>query len=223
MPPFTSPLYPCTLPVSSPGMDNVEANGMVHLYNDLRRIYTEYNKVDATLKRQIVHKYDGIYLVSVDDYMVGFANVTALDLLLHLVATYGHITPTELTSNYNLMTAPNDTQNLVETLFKKIDNGVLYAQAIQHPYHEAHYVNIAFIFILNTGDRPEAIRERKRRTIENQMWAQFNILFANVHCEHRLIKMTASQAGFNQPRIAVGKLSGLDFSRETSAALAKRD
>jgi hypothetical protein len=114
-------------PHHRPGMDNVEGKGMVRLHNELRRIYMEYNNVDTTLKSHIVQQYDGVYLAAVEDYMVGFFNVSALDLLLNSGATYGHITPTELASNYNLTTAPFDMQDLVETLFMQINKGVGYA------------------------------------------------------------------------------------------------
>jgi hypothetical protein len=124
--------------------------------------------VDAALKLQIVQQYDDMYLTAVEDYMVDFANVSALDLLLNLGATYGHITPTELARNYNLMTGTYDMQDPVETPFTHIDKGVWYALAGQQPYREAQYVITAFLLILNTGALPEAIREWQRRTIVNQ-------------------------------------------------------
>jgi hypothetical protein len=39
--PIIAPLEPCTLSIIAPGMDNVEAKGMLHLHNELRRIYME--------------------------------------------------------------------------------------------------------------------------------------------------------------------------------------
>jgi hypothetical protein len=104
--------------------------------------------------------------------VVGYANVSVLDLLLHLGATYGHITPAELASNCNPMITPYDMQDPVETLFYQIDKGVHLAEAGQHPYNDAQYVNIAFILIFNTGSLPEAIREWQRRTLANQTWPQ---------------------------------------------------
>jgi hypothetical protein len=57
--------------------------------------------------------------------MVGFAYNPVLDLLLHVGATYGHITPIELASNYNIMiSTPYGMHAPVETLFSQIDKGV---------------------------------------------------------------------------------------------------
>jgi hypothetical protein len=47
------------------------------------------------------------------------------------------------------MTAPINFQDTIETLFKQIEDGVLYAKAGMQPYMEAQYVNIAFLLILN--------------------------------------------------------------------------
>jgi hypothetical protein len=98
------------LPVIAPGMDNVEANGVVRLHNELHSIYTEYNHVDAALKHKIISQYDGMYLAALEEYMVGFANVSVLDLLPYLGAAYGQTNPTGLASNYNLMTTPYGMQ-----------------------------------------------------------------------------------------------------------------
>jgi hypothetical protein len=44
-------------------------------------------------------QYDGMYITTFEDYTVGFANVSALDILLRVGATNGHINPTALVSN----------------------------------------------------------------------------------------------------------------------------
>jgi hypothetical protein len=51
-----------------------------------------------------------MYLAALEEYMVEFANVSVLDLLPYVGAAYGQIAPTDLASNYNLMTTPYDTQ-----------------------------------------------------------------------------------------------------------------
>jgi hypothetical protein len=57
------------------------------------------------------------------------------------------------------MTAPINFQDPIETLFKHIEDGVLYANAGMQPYTEAHYGNIAFLVILNTDAIPDVCRE----------------------------------------------------------------
>jgi hypothetical protein len=54
------------------------------------------------------------------------------------------------------MTAPINFQDPIEMMFKHIDDGVRYDNAIMQPYMEAQYVNIAFLLILQTGAVPDA-------------------------------------------------------------------
>jgi hypothetical protein len=62
------------------------------------------------------------------------------------------------------MTAPINFQVPIETLFKKIEYGVRYANADM----DAQYVNIAFLLILNTCSIPDACRDWQHRTPVSQ-------------------------------------------------------
>jgi hypothetical protein len=121
---------------------------------------------------------------------------------MHLKQTYGFINPTQLVDNYNKMTAPINFQDPIETLLKKIENGVHYANAGMQPYIEAHYVNISFLLILNTGDIPDACRYWQRRNPVNQTWAYFRREFARAQGEQRIISSTASGAGYHTANVA---------------------
>jgi hypothetical protein len=92
---------------------------------------------------------------------------------MHLKQPYGFINPTQLAENYNKMTAPIKFQDTIETLFKKNEDCVRYANAGMQPYMEAQYVNIAFLPILNTGAIHDACRDWQSRTPVNQTWADF--------------------------------------------------
>jgi hypothetical protein len=136
-----------------------------HLHKPHQRI--------SSPKKLILEAYDNMYTSQLEDYLLQYANRSALEILMHLKHTYGFINPTQLAENYNKMTAPINFQDLIETLFKKIEDGVGYANAGAQPYMEAQYVNIAFLLILNTGAIPDACRDWQRRTPMNQTWADF--------------------------------------------------
>jgi hypothetical protein len=124
-------------------------------------------------QKLILEAYDNMYTFQLEDYLLQYANLSALDILMHLKQTHDFINPTQLANNYNKMTAPINFQDQVETLFKKIEDGVRYANAGTQPYMEAQYVNIAFLLILNTGSIPDACRDWQRRTPMTQTWADF--------------------------------------------------
>jgi hypothetical protein len=109
---------------------------------------------------------------------------------MYLKQIYGFINPTQLADNYNKMTAPINFQDPIETMFKQIDDDVCYAKAGMQPYMEAQYVNIAFLFILNTGATPDACKEWQCRTPVNQTVADCQREFARAQREQRIISVT---------------------------------
>jgi hypothetical protein len=121
---------------------------------------------------------------------------------MHLKQTYGFINPTQLAENYNKMMGPINFQDPIETLFKQIEDCVLYANAGMQPYMEAQYVNIAFLLILNTGAIPDACREWQLCTPVNQTWADFQRELARAQREQRIIYSTVSGAGYHTSNVA---------------------
>jgi hypothetical protein len=67
---------------------------------------------------------------------------------------------------------------------------------------EAHYVNIAFLLILNTGVIPDACRDWQRPTQVNQTWADFRRESARAQREKRIISSTDSGAGYHTANVA---------------------
>jgi hypothetical protein len=56
-----------------------------------------------------------------------YVDVTARELVQYIIHTYSRIDPTQLADCYTKMTRPYDLQDLIETLFTQIDDGVRYA------------------------------------------------------------------------------------------------
>jgi hypothetical protein len=121
---------------------------------------------------------------------------------VHLRITYSLINPTQLADNYNKMTASTSFQDPIETLFKQIEDGVRYANAGMQPYMEAHYVNIAFLLVINTGVVPDDCTDWQWHTWVNQTWAQFRTEFARAQCEHRIISIMASGSSYHTANVA---------------------
>jgi hypothetical protein len=69
-------------------------------------IYTSRINVDQALKKLILESYDNMYTSKLEDYLLQYANRSALEILMHLKQTYGFINPTQLADNYNKMMAP---------------------------------------------------------------------------------------------------------------------
>jgi hypothetical protein len=172
------PFNPNAIPIIPPGTNDLDAAQLARMHDECRRIYTNRINVDQALKKLILEAYDNMYTSQLEDYIVQYANRSALEILMHLKQTYGFINPTQLAENYNKMTAPINFQDPIETLFKQIEDGVRYANEGMQPCMEAQFVNIAFLLILNSGAIPDACRYWQHRTPFNQTWADFRKEFA---------------------------------------------
>jgi hypothetical protein len=200
--PWVEPFNPNSITIIPPGTNAVDTVQLARMHAECRRIYTNRINLDQVLKRIILEAYANIYTSQLKDYILQYASLSALEILMHLKQTYGFINPTQLAENYNKMTANINFQDPIETLFKHIEDGMHYANACMQPYTEAQYVNIAFLLILNTGAIPDACRDWQRRTPVNQTLDDFRRKFARAQREQHIISSTASGAGYHTENVA---------------------
>jgi hypothetical protein len=76
--------------------------------------------VQHDLKKHIISVFEPMYLGILNDYMVGYANISARDMLDHPFKTYGNITVVDLEINFENMRRAWDPQQSVEFLFKQL-------------------------------------------------------------------------------------------------------
>jgi hypothetical protein len=77
--------------------------------------------VQQALKKQIISVFEPMYFDVLNDNMVGFANISARDMLDHLFGTYGNITAVDLEINFEHMSEhgiPNNPLNTCSSRFK---------------------------------------------------------------------------------------------------------
>jgi hypothetical protein len=115
--PWVEPYNPNAIPIIPPGTNAVDAAQIAPMHNELCRIYTNIINVDQALKRIILESYDTMYTSQLEDYLLQYANLSSLEILMHLKQTYGFINPTQLAEKYNKMTAPVNFQDPIGTLF----------------------------------------------------------------------------------------------------------
>jgi hypothetical protein len=90
-----------------------------HVWEEDVQTYRTYPSVQQALKKQIISVFEPMYLDILNDNMVGYANISARDMLDHLFETYGNITAVDLEINFEHKRRAWDPQQPVETLFKQ--------------------------------------------------------------------------------------------------------
>jgi hypothetical protein len=105
-----------------------------HIWEADVQTYRTCTSVQQALKKQIISVFEPMYLDILNDNMVGYANISARDMLDHLFETYGIITAVDLEINFEHMRRAWDPQQPAETLFKHIQDCANYSEAGGHPH-----------------------------------------------------------------------------------------
>jgi hypothetical protein len=74
-----------------------------HVWEEDIKTYRTYTFVQQALKKKIISVFEPVYSDVLNNNMVGFANISARDMLDHLFSTYGNITAVDLEINFEHM------------------------------------------------------------------------------------------------------------------------
>jgi hypothetical protein len=192
-----------------------------HIWEEDVQTYRTCTSVQQALKKQIISVFEPMYLDILNDNMVGYANISARDMLDHLFETYGNITAVDLEINFEHMRWAWDPQQPVESLFKQIQDCACYCEAggvlIGHPQQ----INVGYAKIFATGHFMSACCQwNEKHTIE-KTWTQFKSHFAAAHRQHKQMQgESAATAGYHSANANVTHNED-QMDEATIGALAK--
>jgi hypothetical protein len=175
-----------------------------HIWEEDVQTFRTCTSVQQALKKQIISVFEPMYLDILNEIMVGYANISARDMLDHLFETYGNITAVNLKINFEHMRRAWYPQQPVESLLKQIQDCANYSDAggilIGHPQQ----INVGNANIFATGHFMSACRRwNEKHTIEKS-WTQFKSHFAAAHRQHKQMQgESAATAGYHSANTAV--------------------
>jgi hypothetical protein len=85
--PWVEPYNTNAVPIIPPGTTVVDAAQITRMHAECRRIYTNCINVDQALKNLILEAYDNMYTSQLEDYILQYANRSALEIIMHLKET----------------------------------------------------------------------------------------------------------------------------------------
>jgi hypothetical protein len=95
-PPFwETPNAPGRAPATTDGTA-AQISADHHVWEEDVQTYRTCTSVQQALKKHIISVFEPMYLDILNDNMVGYANISARDMLDHLFETYGNITAVDL-------------------------------------------------------------------------------------------------------------------------------
>jgi hypothetical protein len=175
-----------------------------HVSEEDVQTYRTCTSVQQALKKQIISIFEPMYLEILNENMVGYANISARDMLDHLFETYGNITAVDLEINFEHMRRAWDPQQLVETIFKQIQDCADYSEAGGVPVGPSQQINVGYAKIFATGHFMSACRRWNEKPAAEKTWTHFKSHFAAAHRQHKQMQgETASNAGYHSADAAM--------------------
>jgi hypothetical protein len=107
---WVSPNAPGRAPATTDGTA-AQISAAHHVWEEDVQAYRTCTSVQQALKKQIIGVFKPMYLEILNDNMVGYANISARDMLDHLFETYINITVVDLEINFEHMRRAWDPSN----------------------------------------------------------------------------------------------------------------
>jgi hypothetical protein len=177
---------------NAPGRAPATTDGTAAQISAARRVWEEgvqtyrtCTSVHQALKKQIISVFEPMYLEILNDNMVGYATISARDMLDHLFETYGNITVVDLEINFEHMRRAWDPQQPVETLFRQIQDCADYSEAGGVPIGPSKQINVGYAKIFATGHFMSACRHWNEKPAAQKTWTHFKSHFAAAHRQHK--------------------------------------
>ena len=193
---WVPPANPGTQAVIPPNATTNQITRLNRAFDTATTIYATYRLVGNALKKQLLAAVDDIFICSLKAPYIGYGNVTALNLLTHLFATYAQISPGDLATNESRMTRDYDPNLPIETLFLQIEDAVAYADHGNDPIPAVTVTNRAYNLVFKTGIFLDDCRDWKRLPALQKTWIEFKAFFARAHQEWRETQATTAAAQF---------------------------
>jgi hypothetical protein len=200
---WVTPNAPGRAPATTDGTA-AQISAARHIWEEDVQTYRTYTSAQQALKKQIIGVFEPMYLDILNDNMVGYANISARDILDHLFETYGNITAVDLEINFEHMRRAWNPHQPVETLFKQIQDCSDYSEAggvlIGHPQQ----INVGHVHIFATGHFMSACSRWNEKPAAEKTWTHFKSHFSAAHRQHKQMQgESAATAGYHSDNAAM--------------------
>ena len=198
--PFEIPTLPDEVdPEGRTGPQIAETN---RLYEAQKHEFHSYVNLQNALKKQLIGAVEPLFLQAVRQPYVGYANITAYDMLRHLYDTYADISAEDLEENDRRLREQWDPNQPFEQLIKQIQDAIDLADHAGVPYTAEQIINIAYNLVERTGIFEmdcRVWREQAANADAPQDWASFKAMFKKAHKEWlKYNKRTGAQARYGR-------------------------
>jgi hypothetical protein len=192
--PFIEPAHPGPLP-DHQGLTEKQIIAANRLYDTHMADYKTCKQLKVELRKQLIAAVPKLYLPP-DDPLFGYNKITPAQMLQHLVATYGHMTPDELEANEKCLEQEFNIDDGIEALWRRISEIQTLAASAGEPIPDSAVLRRTLQVLDNTGLYTQGCRDWRKRPIAEHTMENFITHFNEEDVERRR-QLTAQQAGFH--------------------------
>ena len=192
---FAVPVHPGAHPGHAAAATQAQITETNRAYLADKEAAEQCNEVHSAIKQQILASVDDAFIMTLQDDELGYANVTAQELLVHLTTTYGDITPDELDKNLKSLEEPWNPDTPIENLWKRVQDARRFATNGNDPISESTAVRLTLEVLEKSGVFGDAIRDWRKRAPAQWTLANLRNDFNSANKE-RVRQLTSRGAGY---------------------------
>jgi hypothetical protein len=200
---FVPPEAVGTQPEHPNGVSAAAITSANRAWDDRKTHFREYIQVRTDITQQILKAVDPVYFLALEDPLFGFADVTIVEFIAHLLTTYGVLDAVTLETNRDRLKEQWNPDEPFENFWLHIKNVRAVAASGEHPISDFHTMSLAQTALRQAGVYDHAISQWYDKLAADQTWTNF-VLHFNHHEKKRKESLTAQNAGFHGANRATG-------------------
>ena len=201
---YDPPVAPPAAPPHAPGATQPQITETNRQYLQDVKDYDTYNSVATALKAMVIAAVPEAFLAELKNKITGYATKSVLDMLTHLWANYGVITPEEMFLNKRRMAEIWEYPTAIEFLFDQLRVGMEFAEKGGDPVSEQSAMMIGYIAIDANVQFKDACKDWRGMPAASKNMAAFKEFFGKADTDERRVILrpatggtTTGQAGYH--------------------------
>ena len=140
-------------------------------------LFNEYHAVNRACKKVISKLIPHKFYKSLSSCIIGFANVTSLEILTHLISEYAELEEEDIQEIDRKIKEPISSETLFEEFVEKIEWNQE-SVAVQNPYSVDQIVSVVYSKIDKCSLYQDDCRDWLRKPRSEKTWVKFKTHFA---------------------------------------------
>lgn len=194
---YDAPVHPGVQVPAIAGATAIQITQANRVYDKSLERFKLHNSVDIAVKQQILTAVDERFVSTLRDHTLGFALVTAAQILAHLETTYNTVTSEVLEKNRSNISAEWNPDDGMETIYTRITAAQQFATAAgaDNAISDATAIFLAITAIENTGIFGDACSDWRKLANADQTMDRFKLDMTHAWKE-RNRRISAKSAGY---------------------------